>query len=269
VTAELGLTVEDAGGAARVPRVLDRRTRCLTEIPAVRRHGLLRMCVHLPCGTDRADITDVRALLVGDLLFRALEARGAQMHHTFAAPRLGPEKTEDLHRVMTAFGIHPPEAEAVVRSDIHVVAGGQHIDDAGVWIEVGQAWREPAAKSEPLVRGTEGETDPLAVRLALLSCHYRASVGLTPDLLAAAERALSAWRGRVAGWADAPSRPVPRDVRAQAEAAFADDLGTPGVLEVLRRVEAAETVPDGAKFETFALLDRVLGLELTREVGRV
>ncbi|MET8631747.1 hypothetical protein [Streptomyces sp. NPDC004680] len=111
--------------------------------------------------------------------------------------------------------------------------------------------------------------DPLAVRLALLSTPYRRPVTLTADRLADAVRTLRAWRQQVAGWADSPSKPVPADIVGRANAALAEDLATGGMLDVLRQVETDETISDGAKFETFALLDRVLGLELTRDIGRV
>ena len=32
-------------------------------------------------------------------------------------------------------------------------------------------------------------------------------------------------------------------------------------------VESGDDIPAGAKFETFAFVDRVLGLELAREIG--
>jgi cysteinyl-tRNA synthetase len=50
--------------------------------------------------------------------------------------------------------------------------------------------------------------------------------------------------------------------------AVEDDLDTPRALQVLRRLEKAADVPDGAKFETFAWADRLLGLDLARLVGQ-
>ncbi|MEU1569383.1 hypothetical protein ABZ504_55750, partial [Streptomyces mirabilis] len=70
-----------------------------------------------------------------------------------------------------------------------------------------------------------------------------------------------------ARWATRPSRPVPERVRQELRAAWEDDLDVPAVLEVLRRVEHADDVPDGARFETYAYADRLLGLELTRDIG--
>jgi hypothetical protein len=50
-------------------------------------------------------------------------------------------------------------------------------------------------------------------------------------------------------------------------AAWEDDLDVPAALEVLRRLEEAEDVPPGARFESYAYADRLVGLELTREIG--
>jgi cysteinyl-tRNA synthetase len=50
--------------------------------------------------------------------------------------------------------------------------------------------------------------------------------------------------------------------------AFDDDLDTPAALRVLRALEKDAEIPPGAKFETFAYADQLLGLELARDIGR-
>jgi hypothetical protein len=50
--------------------------------------------------------------------------------------------------------------------------------------------------------------------------------------------------------------------------AFDDDLDTPRALRELQALEADDDVPDGAKFEAFAAMDRLFGLDLARDVGR-
>ena len=47
-----------------------------------------------------------------------------------------------------------------------------------------------------------------------------------------------------------------------------DDLDTPRALQVLRRLEKDSSIADGAKFETFAWADALLGLDLARAVGQ-
>ncbi|MFF7443036.1 hypothetical protein [Streptomyces sp. NPDC008122] len=216
-----------------------------------------------------ADVTDLRTLLVGDVLLRALETKGVQVFHTLAGPALPHERAVRLRHAMDGLGIHPPDGETTGtgnRADLHVSATALRPTATGLWLEVGHVRQDAPPLQRVRVENADG-VDPLAVRLALLSSPYHRPVGLTSDMLLDAGRRLATWRRRVACWANSPSKPVPPDIAARADAALADDLGTPGMLELLRHVDTADTIADGAKFETFALLDRVLGLELTREIG--
>lgn len=71
--------------------------------------------------------------------------------------------------------------------------------------------------------------DPAAVRLALLSSHYRADRAWTDDALATAKQRLSAWRAVVNAEAGPDPAPVVERVRAR----LADDLDTPGAISVI------------------------------------
>ncbi|MEV0495295.1 hypothetical protein [Streptomyces atratus] len=260
-----------AAGAVAMLRVTDGRTLRPTGIPAGHRRGMLTMRIHLARADTTVDATDMRALLVGDVLARALEARGVQVFHTLAGPALPREPAVRLRHAMDGLGIHPPTGESTGtgdRADLHVSAAALRATTTGLWLQVGRVRQD--APPLQLVRAESADgVDPLAVRLTLLAFPYRRPIGLTSDLVSDAGRRLAAWRRQVATWADSPSKPVPPDIVTRADAALADDLGTPGMLDLLRHVETADTIADGAKFETFALLDRVLGLELTREIGRV
>jgi cysteinyl-tRNA synthetase len=110
--------------------------------------------------------------------------------------------------------------------------------------------------------------DPLALRLAFLQRRYRQQLNLTWPDLAAADRALRGWRDRVAQWATASSRPMCARYSAEVADAFDDDLDTPAALRSLGALERDEEIPPGSKFESFAAADRLLALDLTREVGR-
>jgi cysteinyl-tRNA synthetase len=110
--------------------------------------------------------------------------------------------------------------------------------------------------------------DPLALRLAFLEHRYRQQMNLTWDTLEAADKTVRRWRERVAGWADAPSAAMSARYADAIAAAFDDDLDTPAALRELRGLERDESVPPGAKFETFAHLDQVLGLDLARDIGK-
>lgn len=233
------------------------------------RGGLLRMRVHLPCAERTVGVTELRTLLVADVLLRAAEADRAQVIHDVVVPDLPPEQAKVLDRAMHALGVHLPADTAGTVGDsaeVHVFGDKRRGAERGVWIEVGRVRKGDAAL--PGLHEAD-DADPLAVRLALLAYAYRHPAALTALQLADADRTLQHWRHRVADWARSPSKPVPEDIRRQARTALADDLGTPAVLNLLRRVDAAPEIADGAKFETFAHLDRVLGLELTHDVGRL
>jgi cysteinyl-tRNA synthetase len=109
--------------------------------------------------------------------------------------------------------------------------------------------------------------DLLVLRLALLSCRYRQPVTLTRAALADAAESAGRWRRWMAEWASQPSRPIPAAASATIRDAFDDDLDTVAALDLLHSLESRQDIPAGAKFETFLFVDRVLGLELPREIG--
>jgi cysteinyl-tRNA synthetase len=115
---------------------------------------------------------------------------------------------------------------------------------------------------------TDRGLDPLAARLAFLDHRYRQQLNLTWDTLAAADAALWRWREQVADWANEPSEPMAADYSARISAALDDDLDTPAALRAVRELARDPQVPPGAKFETLASADRVLGLDLVSLVGR-
>ncbi|MGH3871476.1 MAG: cysteine--1-D-myo-inosityl 2-amino-2-deoxy-alpha-D-glucopyranoside ligase [Pseudonocardiaceae bacterium] len=71
--------------------------------------------------------------------------------------------------------------------------------------------------------------DPMALRLALLSGHYRADRSWTPAMLGTAVTRLARWRAAVASPAGAPAQ----DTVTQLRAHLADDLNTPRALAAL------------------------------------
>jgi cysteinyl-tRNA synthetase len=110
--------------------------------------------------------------------------------------------------------------------------------------------------------------DPLALRLAFLGMRYRQQANLTWESIAAADSTLDRWRAAVAEWAESPSAPMSSSYSGEILEAFDDDLDTPRALQALRRLEKDGDLPPGCAFETFAWADRLLGLDLVRDVGR-
>ncbi|GEB62306.1 hypothetical protein GCM10017674_73200 [Streptomyces gardneri] len=267
-------------------RIVDTRTGRPVEIPSVRRH-LLSICVHLPAGDVGFGLGDLRAVLVGDVLARTAELHGLQSRTFRTMPDLPHEQAEALDRALSALGVHPPDTVGVhppngtlcAAADAHVHAYGTAAQDAvgGVRIDLGQVGPASGERGVPdhahlpspgLLEAVAPEgTDPLAVRMLMLGHAYRTPVVVTSTALEEARRTLGDWRQLVADWAQEPSRPIPADVLRHARDVLADDLGVPAVLDMLATVMTRADVPAGAKFETFAFLDRVLGLDLAREVG--
>ena len=108
--------------------------------------------------------------------------------------------------------------------------------------------------------------DPLALRLAFLGTRYRQQANLSWAEIAGADKTLKRWRSAVAAWAESPSAAMVPEAQ-QVLDAFSDDLDTPRALQVLRAIEKS-SASDGAKFETFAWADRLLGLDLARDIGK-
>jgi hypothetical protein len=220
--------------------------------------------VHAEPSGGQASTTKLRLLLVADVLMRAVELTGVQVLTALTGVR--PNEAAALEAAADRWAIRPPVA---------VVPGEDPASTLGTPIRahiIGPAATRTALDGIVLVVGpvTDDATleriDPAAGRLALLLHRYSDSADLRAG--AAAEVRLRGWRARVAEWAGSPSRPIPSRFREQAEASLADDLDTAAVLRLLDEIEADQTVADGAKFETFAFLDRVLGLGLTSAVGQ-
>jgi len=111
--------------------------------------------------------------------------------------------------------------------------------------------------------------DPLALRLVLLGTPYRDDLTLNWGVLEAAGKTLQRWRESVAEWALSPSAAMSARYADAVTAAFENDLDTPAALHELDALAADRDVPPGAKFETFAALDRLFGLDLARDIGSV
>lgn len=204
-------------------------------------------------------LTRLRALLLGDVLRRVADVAGIRV--IVAADDRVPGRE--------ALGIAPayadPEAYAE-RADV-TIGPGPH---GAVRLGVGGLNLGGSPDVPPLATpfGDPG-TDPAALRLAMLSVPHERDADLTMDGLDAAEEELARWRGRVAAWAESPSRPMCAEHVARFRAAFETGLDVPEALAALRRVEDDPDVPPGSKFETFVFADRVLALELPSAIGQV
>ncbi|MGC5333748.1 cysteine--1-D-myo-inosityl 2-amino-2-deoxy-alpha-D-glucopyranoside ligase [Micromonospora sp. DT62] len=106
------------------------------------------------------------------------------------------------------------------------------------------------------------QVDPMAVRLALLSGHYRTDRAWTDELLATSLERLDRWRRAAA----APAGPSGEEFLASVRARLADDLDSPGALALAdgwAEATLAGTADDPAAPALFAAtLDALLGIHL-------
>jgi hypothetical protein len=257
-----------------VLRLLDAHTRSYAEVrPA--RAGLLLVCAQVPALAEAADLTGPRVLLLADLLVRVAELGNLQVFYVLASDGQPDGQQLAVERAIEILGIHPPaarassaEAQAALGGpiDVYLVGHGAAGDDrqSGLVVPVGAA--RPHRDGETAAALLAGD-EPLAVRLALLSLPYHQRADLTEEMLAEARATVGHWRLRVAEWAKSPSRPIPAQIADAVQSAFGD-LDTVSALALLRSLEADPDVPAGAKFETFVYADRILALDLPRDIGR-
>ncbi|MBU3064444.1 hypothetical protein KO481_23280 [Nocardia sp. NEAU-G5] len=121
-----------------------------------------------------------------------------------------------------------------------------------------------------VVRRTRGPEprDRSTLRFVLATTPYADELTLTATLLEHAQSTLDRWRTRLAEWSRHPSRPIPPAWLSAVIAALDDDLDLAAVRSVLEELEDSAGIEPGAKFETFAYLDRVLAVDLVRDLGR-
>lgn len=244
-----------------------------------------------PAGGEQVRPRDLRRYLLSDLIRRVAERHRLQVTawHNAPGPHRGTEPGteragQSLRAACDALNIYPAEFCAHSPDPLDVGIGpasggtpaggpaGHWVGPADVLIRGhdpaahGRAAAHPAAVTVAhlMARGI----DPLALRLAFLHGHYRQPVTLTWDTIAVADESLRLWRKQVADWARSPSKPMDTAHVAKIAAALDDDLGTPAALGTLQALADDIAIAPGAKFETFAYLDRLLGLDLAREVGR-
>ncbi|WP_326777516.1 hypothetical protein [Streptomyces sp. NBC_01445] len=223
--------------------------------------------VALPEGGEA--LSDVRAMLVADVLTRVLELSGTIAYTGLICPDGADARRAALQARAADLGMHPAAA---------------HGDERGVESELGGPFAVRVGPNEDAANGdvirlavgdahaadgvADRADDPLALRLALLTEPRTEPLRLAPASVSAAHHTLLRWRHAVATWADSPSRPMPGPARDSIRDCLEDDLDLPGVLRTLHRLEHSGDAPAGALFETFAYVDRVLGLDLVRDVGR-
>jgi len=112
------------------------------------------------------------------------------------------------------------------------------------------------------------ELDPATARFAMARVPYAQQLEVTSSALEHAQAILDRWRDRVDQWSHHPSHPIPPEWRTAVIAALDDNLDVARVVAMMIELENTDGVEPGAKFEAFAYLDRVLAVDLARNLGR-
>jgi hypothetical protein len=150
--------------------------------------------------------------------------------------------------------------------NVHPVEVVDDVVDASVFVGCVRDSR-PSVEVGSLSLGSGAETtDPLALRLVLLEAEHAHPVEVDADAVTSADETITRWRGALATWARSPGAPMSQTYVRRIVAAL-DDLATSPALQALHELEADPSVAAGAKFETFAYADRLLGLDLARNIG--
>jgi len=267
----------------------DAATREL-EIIRPGHRGELRVLAVAPALADPGDpeLGPLRTWLLGDQIRRTAER--AKLVPTLCEvtapgqPGAGPLAAE----VRAALNLYPPARIAAagepVEQTVAFAGGGPPAFDVGTgdtgWLAGMDVIRYHAAAAGAVTAGARGDgpqrwsevtaagLDPLALRLVFMHRKYREEQDVTWEILAAADQALTGWRRSVAEWANSPSAAMPARYADAITAAFEDDLATATALGELETLAGDGDVAPGARFETFAAADRLLGLDLARDIGR-
>lgn len=251
----------------------------------------LRVLTVAPVLADPADpeLAQLRGWLLADQLRRTAERRSLvpTVCEVFAPGTTGAEPL--AAEVRAALNFHPPARVAPAGEPVQATAefagGGPPAFDIGTgdtgWLAGLDVIRYHAATGTVSAGSggadggprrwselTAAAIDPLALRVVFTRLRYREDVAVTWDLLAAAGQMLSIWRELVAEWANSPSAAMPERYADAVTAAFDDDLDAMSAMAQLMMMIADPGVAPGAKFETFAAADRLLGLDLARDIGR-
>jgi len=217
---------------------------------------------------DLEAFTCARVLVVGDLVRRVLE----DIHsvQVLAAVITDDRAAADSVRrwglmvrpVIGAFTTSASAAVGLAKPLDLIIAVAATQDDVALSVPALRVAPVHATVSYPAL-------DPATARFALAGAPYAQQLGVTNSLLVHSHALLERWRDRLDLWSRHPSRPVPPDWRSGVIAALDNDLDVTQVVAMMAELEGAERVEPGTKFEAFSWVDRVLAVDLARNLGRI
>jgi hypothetical protein len=217
--------------------------------------------------SDADELSCTRVLVIGDLVCRVLEdLHSAQVLTAVIAD----ERTRVDHLLRSGLMVRPV---CEVFCDRHGAETylGRPLD---ILVAVGSTDHQTALRGPTLAvaparcAAQNWPAEPTTLRFALAKVPYAWPLDVTDSLLERSERVVESWRDHVAQWSRHPSRPIPSTWRAAVIAALDDDLDVARLVAMMHELDRTGIVEPGAKFEAFAYLDRVLAVDLMRNLGR-
>jgi len=109
--------------------------------------------------------------------------------------------------------------------------------------------------------------DPLALRLSFLESRYRTQLDLSWAAIAAAHKTITRWRSQLTTWRN-PEVVMTHEtslVIEQGLALLQEDLNSPALIQLLRKIEKDDALPLDQRAILFDYFDQFLGLDLTRQ----
>jgi hypothetical protein len=230
------------------------------------RPGELRIWVTAPVPIAAG----LRRCLIADMLRRVAERHHLRVTTWYQASGSGASNDSGT-KGLAELNIYPAELAAAPPHPLDLAVAPELATPEPVTAEpVSAGASSPTLVIQPGELAADGldGLDPLALRLALLELPYREPAVVGRQALEAAGRTLQHWRGLVADWANSPSKAMCAQYTGDVHSALDDDLDTPAALRTMHALAGDDELPPGSRFEAFAYLDQLLGLDLARDVGR-
>jgi hypothetical protein len=216
---------------------------------------------------DAEGLTCTRVLVVGDLVRRVLEdVHSAQV----LAAVLSDDHAKAERLLQSGLMVRPVCGVFCDQAGAEVGLGGPlDLLVTGVGSEHESALPTLAVAPVRCAASLDWSAEPTTLRFALANADFAQRLNVTESLLERSELVMERWRDRVDEWSRHPSWPIPSAWRTAAIAALDDELDVARLVAMMHELETAGVVEPGAKFEAFAYLNRVLAVDLMRNLGRV
>lgn len=216
--------------------------------------------------SDADELSCTRVLVIGDLVCRVLE----DLHSVQVLTAVIAEDRTKVDQLLRSGLMIRPMCDVFCDQRGAETYLGRPLD---LFVAVGSTDNQTVLRGPTLAvapvrcAAQHWPAEPTTLRFALAKVPYTWPLDVTDSLLERSERVMESWRDHVVQWSRHPSRPIPSTWRAAVIAALDDDLDVARLVAMMHELDRTGMVEPGAKFEAFAYLDRVLAVDLMRNLG--